>query len=327
VLLAHQPLPRGNRVAIISNSGGVLTICADACEANGLAVAGPGAVDLGPLVTVEAYEEAVQGTLEHDEVDALIAIYACVGDCDPRLVGRGIRRGVLRAERKTLIPKPALLCLMGAAGAVRFGIEGAADSGSRQVFPSYRFPESAARALARAVQYGAYRRRTAGRVQWFEDVDAASARQEIGATLASSAGREVWLEGEDAARVLRFFGIRTVERGAPGADRAVVEVRPDPSFGPLLRILRPGREPVLRITPLTDNDIREVVETAGLPAGCGVEELLGRLSQLIEALPWIHGMEADLLALPAASGPGLAALNADARIGFLAAAYFNPSAR
>ena len=60
VLLACQPLPRGNRVAIISNSGGVLTICADACEANGLQVAAPGVIDLGPLATVEAYESAVR---------------------------------------------------------------------------------------------------------------------------------------------------------------------------------------------------------------------------------------------------------------------------
>ncbi len=60
-LLASQPLPRGDRVAIVSNSGGVLTICADACESHGLVVAGPGVLDLGPLVTVKAYEEAVQG--------------------------------------------------------------------------------------------------------------------------------------------------------------------------------------------------------------------------------------------------------------------------
>ena len=67
----------------------------------------------------EAYERAVQQAMEHEEVDALIAMFACVGDCDPQLVGRGIRRGVLRAERKTGIAKPALLCLMGAAGCGR----------------------------------------------------------------------------------------------------------------------------------------------------------------------------------------------------------------
>ncbi|MBE3598609.1 MAG: GNAT family N-acetyltransferase [Limnochordaceae bacterium] len=35
VLLAHQPLPQGNRVSIVTNSGGVATIAADTCEARG----------------------------------------------------------------------------------------------------------------------------------------------------------------------------------------------------------------------------------------------------------------------------------------------------
>ena len=123
-LLAHQPLPRGKRVAVVSNSGGVLTICVDACEARGLVTVAPGVVDVGPLATVEAYESAVQKAMELDEVDALIAIYACVGDCDPDVVGRGIRRGVLRAERTTGIaqaraPVPDGRAAGGAAGGGR----------------------------------------------------------------------------------------------------------------------------------------------------------------------------------------------------------------
>ena len=35
-LLAGQPLPRGNRVAILTNAGGLGILCADACEAAGL---------------------------------------------------------------------------------------------------------------------------------------------------------------------------------------------------------------------------------------------------------------------------------------------------
>ncbi len=89
VLLANQPLPRGNRVAIISNSGGVLTICADACDARGLTLAGPGLVDLGALAGIAAYEAAVQQAAKHPDVDALIVIFACIGNCDPQAVGGG----------------------------------------------------------------------------------------------------------------------------------------------------------------------------------------------------------------------------------------------
>ncbi len=180
VLLAQQPLPRGNRVGIISNSGGVLTICADACDTHGLSVGAGAAIDLGPLVPVDAYERAVQQTLERDDVDALIAIHACIGDCHPKVVGRAIRRGVLRAERRSGLSKPTLLCLIGGAADVQaHRDEDARAAASRRVFPSYRFPESAALALSRAVQYAAFRRRPAGRLRWYEDVDAAAARQEV----------------------------------------------------------------------------------------------------------------------------------------------------
>jgi acetate---CoA ligase (ADP-forming) len=193
MLLANQPLPRGGRTAIVSNSGGVLTICADACEGRGLAVAGPQMIDLGVLAPVRAYEAAVQRAIEHPEVDALIVIFAGVGRCDPQAVGRAIRRGVLRGERRSGVAKPVLLCLMGAAGAVRFGggrgarggLGGPGGSGG-PVFPSYRFPESAAMALSLAVQYAAFRRQPPGRLPWYGDGDAAAARREVAAALAAA---------------------------------------------------------------------------------------------------------------------------------------------
>ena len=36
-LLAEQPVPRGDRVAIVTNAGGPGIVCADACEAAGVA--------------------------------------------------------------------------------------------------------------------------------------------------------------------------------------------------------------------------------------------------------------------------------------------------
>jgi acyl-CoA synthetase (NDP forming)/GNAT superfamily N-acetyltransferase len=315
-LLAHQPLPRGNRVAIISNSGGVLTICADACEAHGLIIAGPGVIDLGPLANVGAYEKTVKEAMEHEAVDALIVIFACVGDCDPKPVGRSIRRGIIRAERITGVAKPALLCLMGAAGVVQFG--GAAAS--RHVFPSYRFPESAALALSRAVQYAAYRAQAGGRLLWYEGIDAASARQEVKALLDSASEEIRWLQGAQAWKILQYFGIQTgsTDAKSPAADaeRATLEVYFDPSFGPLIRLGRSGKAPVVRITPLTDRDVREVVGMAEIPLECGVEELLGRISQLIEELPWLCGMHAEVHRVQHEPGSCGVVLGADVRIGF-----------
>ncbi len=41
-LLADQPVPAGNRVAIVTNAGGLGILCADACEAHGLVLPGLG---------------------------------------------------------------------------------------------------------------------------------------------------------------------------------------------------------------------------------------------------------------------------------------------
>jgi hypothetical protein len=87
-------------------------------------------------------------------------------------------------------------------------------------------------------------------------VDAAAARQAVTSVLDSASGDTVWLEGE------RAWKLPSVD-----AERATLEVRSDPSFGPLLRILRAERAPVVRITPITDNDIREIVVTASGAAG------------------------------------------------------------
>jgi len=329
LLLANQPLPRGNRVAIISNSGGVLTICADACDANGLTVTGTGAVDLGALATVEEYEKAVQEAVEHDDVDALVVIFACIGGCDPKVVGRGIRRGVLRGERKTGLAKPVLLCLMGQAGVVRLHGDGTAESAaaaSRHVFPSYRFPESAALALSRAVQYAVHRQRPGGHFLFYDDVDAGAARQMVMTLLAGSTEEVLWLDGEKAWSLLSLFGISTGavrETGASAAaDHAVVEVVSDPSFGPLIRLSRPGQPPVVRITPLTDQDVREVVETAGVPPECGVDELLGRMSQLVEELPWLREMQAEIHRVE--HGPGSCGVVLEASVRLALSRHENP---
>src|SRR6185437_10778177 len=89
-LLAAQPLPRGNRVAIVSNAGGAGVLAADACGDNGLSVvalAEPvrerlrellpgGAVPDGPVDTTAAVSRAAFGSClevvaQDDSVDAI----------------------------------------------------------------------------------------------------------------------------------------------------------------------------------------------------------------------------------------------------------------
>jgi acyl-CoA synthetase (NDP forming) len=87
--------------------------------------------------------------------------------------------------------------------------------------PAYAYPESAARALARAARYGTWRSRPPSTVPEFADVQARQARTIIDSFLARMPGGG-WLSAEEADGVLRCYGLPMVEfRRAAGADAAV----------------------------------------------------------------------------------------------------------
>ena len=90
-LLACQPLPAGNRVAIVSNAGGAGALAADACADHGLQVVKLGAatrralrgllpagavvtgpVDTSPVVTTDTFRACVQEVAADDRVDAVL---------------------------------------------------------------------------------------------------------------------------------------------------------------------------------------------------------------------------------------------------------------
>jgi acyl-CoA synthetase (NDP forming) len=73
--------------------------------------------------------------------------------------------------------------------------------------PVYRFPEDAARALARAVEYGRWRERPRGAVPALEDVR----REEAAALLAGAAATGPrWLDFDETAELLGFWGLPIV---------------------------------------------------------------------------------------------------------------------
>ncbi len=298
-LLSHQPLPRGNRVAIIANSGGVATICADACESRGMLISGPGVVNLHALATPEHYERACLAALEHPDVDALIATFACLRNSDPALVARAIRRAAVHAERKTGIAKPTLLSLMGVAGAVPVGPAAQSDHGGFQrTFPSYRFPESAAMALSKVVDYARFRLQPPGRIPTYENLHVGPARL-LAERLMEGLGEAapLLLSPAQTCELMESFGIPIAD-GAPGDSGIAISLSADPDFGPIWRFHRPGQESILRITPLTDLDIADVLTRLQVPHGCGLAETLGRLTHLVEELPWICTLEAEVLLPP-----------------------------
>ncbi|BDU69101.1 hypothetical protein GETHOR_12020 [Geothrix oryzae] len=331
LLLSHQPLPRGNRVAVVSNSGGVATICADACESRGMRISGPGVVDLHALATAEHYERACLEALEHPEVDALIATFACVGACDPATVARAIRRAAVRAERSTGIAKPTLLSLMGVSGAVPVGAASQhGQGGVHRTFPSYRFPESAALALSKVVEYAHVRLQPPGRILAYDGLEAGEARQTVERHLEEAPPQTPSAFTEAQSRdLLKCFGIAVAESlpidPATRSAQVVLSLSADPDFGPIWRFRRHSVGSILRITPLTDLDIADVIARLHLPPACGLAETLGRLTQLVEELPWISTLEAQVaVPLGEAAPPGALPLQPGLTMAFSQVGFRTP---
>ena len=72
-LVAHQPLPRGSRVAVVGNSDALGLLAADAAVTVGLQVTQ--LVALGADATAEDFEEALDAAIDDDEVDSVVAVF------------------------------------------------------------------------------------------------------------------------------------------------------------------------------------------------------------------------------------------------------------
>ena len=209
---ANQPLPDGNRVAIVTNAGGPGIILADACEASGLVVtplspetqqqlraklpeeASVGnPVDLIASAMAPSYEFALNCVFQDPNVDAAIAAFVPPLGVQARDIAEAIVRVNARNPEKTL-----LAVLMG-----RQGLPAGMAELQKAHVPGYIFPESAARALGAMWRQRQRRDRPPGTVKAFKTDDAAVERI-LDATLA--AGRSK-LSEPDALRLLEAYGI------------------------------------------------------------------------------------------------------------------------
>jgi acetate---CoA ligase (ADP-forming) len=177
--LAHQPVPPGNRVAILTNAGGPGILATDAADAWGLEIP-----DLSPQTTQalreflpeeasvknpvdmiasasgDDYEHATRLLLADPGIDALIVIFVPPLVTQAKEVGDAIVRGAHGAK------KPVLSCLLG-----KQGMPDWLESVPRADIPSYAFPETAVAVLARASRYGTWLRRPEGTERTFSDID------------------------------------------------------------------------------------------------------------------------------------------------------------
>jgi acetyl coenzyme A synthetase (ADP forming)-like protein len=227
-LLSGQPEPKGRRVAVVTNAGGLGILCADACEAVGLelpelteatreqlaailsAEASLGnPVDMLGGATARTYGEALPLVLADPYVDAVVVLFVPTVTTTAEEVADAIDAAAGSAGTG----KPVLAVVMSAAG-----IPEAFRRLDGQV-AAFAYPESAARALGRAADRAEWLRRPQGAVPQLARIDRRAGERIVADALGR--GEDVWLEPAETRALLEAYGIPVVpERVVESADEA-----------------------------------------------------------------------------------------------------------
>ncbi|MEV7927604.1 GNAT family N-acetyltransferase [Kitasatospora sp. NPDC088779] len=227
-LLALQPLPPGDRVAVVGNSDSLGLLTYDACLSAGLRPRTP--VDLTTAATGENFRIALDVALADPAVDAVIAVAIppigtsahafmggrLTGPDDPEMGSDDpeIADALLEASRRAReLGKPLVLAHLALTDLpVRLRPGGV---------PAFAAPERAVRALAHAVHYAQWRRRTAeaeetARVPELDRIDEPGARALVEAALSTRTaiaartqpgGARITLPDAGARELLARYGI------------------------------------------------------------------------------------------------------------------------
>lgn len=239
--LSWQPLPAGDRVAVISNAGGAGVLAADACASNRLtlpALSEPtlatlrgllpapaslnNPVDTTAGVDDETFARCVRAIVEDPGVDSVIAIAAPTAITDPgpgiadavaTVAAMGTRKPVLAVrvgQLTTVEPLRSGGCgtVLDGVGAV--SVYGGAVSEGGGTIPAYGDPAVAAGALAAITRYAAWLRRPSGTVPDLPGIDNEQARELVEGYLGGHPGGG-WLPPKQVSTLLHCFGLPFVD--------------------------------------------------------------------------------------------------------------------
>ncbi len=221
-----QPIPEGDRIAIVTNAGGPAILATDAAIREGMrlaefskdtirklrAVAPEDSSMQNPLdliagATPDLYRDVMDVVLADEGVDSVLAIFAptiLLGD-------REFADAVVHASSRHP-KKPVAACAVG-----RRGLTSGISKLREHSIPAYIFPESAIHALASMGKYREVTRRKEGRIVEFGADREAAGRLIVG----RKADAPFMLPDQDARRVIEAYGFampKTIR--APGSGEA-----------------------------------------------------------------------------------------------------------
>jgi acetyl coenzyme A synthetase (ADP forming)-like protein len=225
-VLAHQPVPGGRGVAIVTNAGGPAILAADACEANGLRVPVLGEaaqtrlrtflpaaasvgnpVDMIASATPDQYRQALEAVAADPSVDSILAIFIPPLVTDPDAVAAAVRGAASR------LSTPVIATFLGTQGVPP----------QLAPVPSFAFPEAAATALAHVARYGEWLRQPVVAVEPMPG----EIRERVRAVVQDVIARgEGWVTPQECEAILTAAGLPVLaSRTARTADEAVAAAR------------------------------------------------------------------------------------------------------
>ncbi len=221
ILLSSQPVPKGNRVAIITNGGGPGTLAADAASNSKLVVPAfsdelvnklnekvirdikiSNPLDLTAGSPDTEFEACLRILLDSPENDSIIVIYIPPAGEGVSHIEAVIERVASDAKKAG---KPIMACFVG-----QMDLKG--NNVNEDLFvPYFPFPEDAVKALSNAVRYGDMLRTSHGNIPEFNDIDSKAGKNIVKSVLTGASKRPMWVPNDEMNALLANYGIKTVE--------------------------------------------------------------------------------------------------------------------
>ncbi len=269
-LLSTQPVPRGDRIAIVGNSGALGALAIDACLDAGLHVADGAALDLGGNVSPEDLAAAVRAAVGRPDVDALMVMYV------PTVATPGLAHAAALRAAVSEATVPVVTTFLAVDGLVeKLSVVDADGRAARGSVPSYRTPERAVAALSHAVRYGHWLARPAGTAPDLPGINTGAARALLRRVRAPDTPQRPVTDAE-LTRLLDCYGIDWVPYKAIGSRAEAIAAAEEIGYPVALKSF--------------DESLRHRIDQSGVRLGLiNADQVMAAYDDLSSiAGPWLH---------------------------------------